>query len=279
MPPHAKAVVSSCTRCVRRFLACSCRLWTCFCKSSAGTTDASNSPTNCSCGSEVSCKCRVRLFSPLPHVDEQAPHSFQSPHMQYAGVWHCLVQFVVSSEACALQAEPPQLDSFRTWRKRLCCPPHLSQALQSPQSPQAQSCGSHSAEQGVRAQPSTSLSASAHGRPPKAGNATMSRERVREPPPQLEVQSPHSSQAATWQSNAGPVPQPCGLCCPGPGLQGEVCFMGPMQKAPSPRPWRAILRERRMTPSQSLVQSLHASQSPKMQSTDSTHETSSLQLA
>eukprot|EP00416_Gambierdiscus_australes_P031590 CAMPEP_0171087504 /NCGR_PEP_ID=MMETSP0766_2-20121228/20193_1 /TAXON_ID=439317 /ORGANISM="Gambierdiscus australes, Strain CAWD 149" /LENGTH=455 /DNA_ID=CAMNT_0011545215 /DNA_START=283 /DNA_END=1646 /DNA_ORIENTATION=- len=158
-------------------------------------------------------------------------------------------------------------------------PSALSQALQSPQSSHAQSCGWQSAEQGVRKQPSTSLSASTQGRPPKAGNATMSRERVLEPPPQLAVQSPHSSQDPTWQSRAGPVPQPNGLCCPGPGLHGAVCFMGPTQNAPSPRPWRAMLRDRRMTPSQSLVQSLHAPQSAKRQSTDSTHETSLLQLA
>mmetsp|Transcript_28125 Transcript_28125/g.80685 ORF Transcript_28125/g.80685 Transcript_28125/m.80685 type:complete len:291 (+) Transcript_28125:181-1053(+) len=280
-PPPAKAAQSRCTRRTRSPRVCSSRLPMLSCSSDSSTpSETSKSFRNLIfCSAVASSRCLMRSFSPAPQVAEQALHSFHSPHMQYTGSWHCLVQLLVSSEANASHGAPPQLGSVRTWRKRLRSPPHLSQALHSPQSSQAQSWGSQSAEQGARAQPCTSASTSSHCTPPFAGGVSTCRSRICEPPPQLALHALQAAQDSSWQSTGGGPWQACGVTSPGPGLQGEVSFIGPIQNFPSPLPCTAISRERRFTPSQVPVQSLQAAHSPKTQSTASSHGTSSLQLA
>mmetsp|Transcript_47885 Transcript_47885/g.147682 ORF Transcript_47885/g.147682 Transcript_47885/m.147682 type:complete len:253 (+) Transcript_47885:299-1057(+) len=249
------------------------------CSRASSASPASSKPFRKRFGAGATCKRRWRTFSAAPQVEEQALQSSQSAQRQYTGSWQRRVQLPTSSEACAWHAVPPQLASLPTWRKRLRSPPHLSQALHSPQSSHEQSCGWHSAEQGARAQPSASDSASWQGAPPFAGGESSCRSRVREPPPQLALHVLHAAQGASWQSVGGGPWHACGTGSPGEGLQGEVSFSEPWQNLPSPLPCVAMLRERRFTPLHVPLQALQAPHSEKEQSTDGSHGTSSLQLA
>mmetsp|Transcript_59117 Transcript_59117/g.190137 ORF Transcript_59117/g.190137 Transcript_59117/m.190137 type:complete len:260 (+) Transcript_59117:564-1343(+) len=230
-PPPANAAMSSCNRRVRMLVVCffsTCNLsW----RNISSNSEASSRKRMG--GDDVSINRRARLLSaPVPHVAEQALHSFQSPHMQYAGSWHCRVQFVVSSEAAASHCEPPQCASFTTCRKRFIWPPHLSQALHSPQSSHTQSTGSQAREQGARLHPVTSLSVVSQALPPLAGPLITSRSRVWEPPPQSALQVLHLVHSPSTQSSGGAPAQACGSSSPGPGLQGDVSFRDPMQNLP-----------------------------------------------
>ena len=92
----------------------------------------------------------------------------------------------------------PRSASVTIGRERCCTPsvPHVtSQALQSSQSPTAQSTG-----HGPRSQSVISSSGSGHAAPPSAGSVVISRVRVRLPASHVVLHSPHAPKALTTQS-------------------------------------------------------------------------------
>jgi len=101
-------------------------------------------------------------------------------------------------------------------------------------------------------------------------------ERTCSPPPQLLLHELQPSHSLRMQSTSGADWHSSGAASPSLGLQGKVCLTGPMQKAPEPRPYCALL-DLRFTPLHDVEQTLQEVHSSNRQSRGSSQGTSSLQ--
>mmetsp|Transcript_54941 Transcript_54941/g.143002 ORF Transcript_54941/g.143002 Transcript_54941/m.143002 type:complete len:355 (-) Transcript_54941:472-1536(-) len=215
---------------------------------------------------------RWRLLTALPHVAEHSVKFDQSPQAQKVAPWHFLGHSSICSVAPGSQDRPPHAACCSIARLLRFCPPHFSQALQSSQSPHLQSVALHADLQGAAWHRAVSIMSSWQLAPPPDASCRMSRDRAFWPAPQVTSQAPQLSQSPTWQSTACSLPQSA------PGLvHGPVCCRAPSQDLPPPWPCCAKPRDRRLTPAQAAVQSVHSDQSANWQSWAGVHTTPALQ--
>mmetsp|Transcript_49777 Transcript_49777/g.118596 ORF Transcript_49777/g.118596 Transcript_49777/m.118596 type:complete len:269 (+) Transcript_49777:600-1406(+) len=125
-----------------------------------------------------------------------------------------------------------------TFRKRFICPPHLSQAPQSDQSDQTQSCASQASAHETARHPSVSDRSVWQGRPPWEFSDCTVLDRTRCPRPQLTEHGPQGCHSFITQSTES-SPRPQALMRQSPLQQAF-----PAKSKPSPLPEVKVTRAR-----------------------------------